>query len=61
MTGRVALRWKVNDALEISPSVYFQRLQIADTSSYWIALSNPGANIYRNGNAGTNPATIRSP
>jgi iron complex outermembrane receptor protein len=56
-TGRLALKWKVNDALEIMPSVYFQRLHINDTSAYWVALSNPANNVYRNGNALTNPST----
>jgi iron complex outermembrane receptor protein len=56
-TARLALKWKVSDTLEISPSFYYQRLQINDTSAYWIALSDPGASIYRNGNAGTNPSS----
>ncbi len=57
ITGRVALKWKVNDALEITPSVYFQRLQISDTAAYWVTLSNPSSNVYQNGNAGTNPSS----
>jgi iron complex outermembrane receptor protein len=56
-TARLALKWKVSDALEITPSIYYQRLQINDTSAYWISLSNPASNIYRNGNAGTNPSS----
>ena len=31
----------MNDAVEIMPSFYYQHLQIADTSAYWVALSNP--------------------
>ena len=54
-TARLAVKWKVSDTLEITPSIYYQRLQINDTSAYWIALSNPAANVYRNGNFGTNP------
>jgi iron complex outermembrane recepter protein len=57
VTGRVALKWKVNDALEITPSVYFQRLQISDTAAYWVSLSNPSSNVYQNGNIGTNPSS----
>ena len=57
MTARLAVKWKVSDALEITPSIYYQRLQINDTSAYWISLSNPSQNIYRNGNAGTNPSS----
>jgi len=56
-TARLAVKWKVNDALEITPSIYYQRLQINDTSAYWIPLSNPSQNVYRNGNAGTNSST----
>jgi iron complex outermembrane receptor protein len=55
-TARLALKWKVSDTFEVSPSFYYQRLQINDTSAYWIALSDPGASIFRNGNAGTNPS-----
>ena len=56
-TARFALKWKVNDAIEILPSFYYQHLQIADTSAYWVSLSNPDQNVYRNGNFGTNPSS----
>jgi len=55
-TARLAVKWQVNDSLEITPSIYYQRLQLNDTSTYWMPLSNPGENIYRNGNAGTDPS-----
>jgi iron complex outermembrane recepter protein len=55
-TARLALKWKVNDALEITPSIYYQRLVINDTAAYWVGLSNPSNNVYLNGNAGTNPS-----
>ena len=55
-TARLAVKWKVTDALEIMPSIYYQRLQINDTAAYWQGLSNPDANVFRNGNAGTNPS-----
>ncbi|HEX4151897.1 MAG TPA: TonB-dependent receptor [Steroidobacteraceae bacterium] len=55
-TARFALKWKVNDSLEVMPSFYYQHLQINDTAAYWVSLSNPDQNIYRNGNAGTNPS-----
>ncbi|HME38215.1 MAG TPA: TonB-dependent receptor [Steroidobacteraceae bacterium] len=57
LTARLAVKWKVNDALQITPSVYFQRLQISDTAAYWVGISNPSSNVYLNGNAGTNPST----
>ncbi len=56
-TFRLALKWKVNDDVAITPSLYYQRLHLNDTSVYWQALSNPGAGIYRDGNALTNPST----
>ena len=56
-TARVALKWKVNENLEITPSVYWQELHINDTAAYWVALSDPGDNVYRNGNARDNPST----
>ena len=55
-TARLAIKWKVNDAVEITPSVYFQRLLIHDTAAYWVSLSNASENIFRNGNALTNPS-----
>jgi len=56
ITARFALKWQVNDALEIMPSFYYQHVQINDTSAYWVSLSDPSANVYRNGNFGTNPS-----
>jgi len=56
LTARLAVKWQVNDALEITPSVYFQRLQISDTAAYWIPISSPSSTVYLNGNAGTNPS-----
>jgi outer membrane receptor protein involved in Fe transport len=55
-TARLAVTWKVTDSLEITPSVYYQRLYINDTAAYWVSLSNAGQNVFRNGNAGTNPS-----
>jgi iron complex outermembrane receptor protein len=55
-TARLAVKWQVTDALEITPSIYYQRLQIHDTTAYWVALSDPAHGIYRNGNALTNPS-----
>ena len=56
-TFRVALKWQINDAVSITPSIYYQRLHINDTAAYWADLSNSSASVYRNGNAGTNPST----
>ncbi len=54
-TARAALKWQVTDALEIMPSIYYQSLRINDTAAYWVAISNPQDQQYRNGNALTNP------
>ena len=56
-TARLAVKWRVTDNLEISPSLYYQRLLIHDTAAYWIALSDPSNSVYRNGNALTNPSS----
>jgi outer membrane receptor protein involved in Fe transport len=55
-TARFAIKWKPNDAVEITPSIYFQRLLIHDTAAYWVSLSNASENMFRNGNALTNPS-----
>ncbi len=57
LTLRAALTWKVSDDFKITPSVYYQRLHINDTSVYWDSLSNPSAGVYRNGNALPNDST----
>lgn len=56
-TVRAALKWAAADGLTITPSFYYQKLQIHDTAAYWINLSDPAAGLYRNGNALTNPST----
>jgi len=56
-TGRGALLWQVNDQWSIEPSIYAQTLNINDTAAYWQTLSNPSENVFRNGNALTNPST----
>jgi outer membrane receptor protein involved in Fe transport len=56
-TVRAALKWAVNEQVSITPSIYYQELQINDTAAYWINLSTPGSDVFRNGNALTNPST----
>jgi outer membrane receptor protein involved in Fe transport len=56
VTLRAALKWAVSDAVTISPSFYYQKLQVNDTASYWVGLSNPGNDQYYNGNALTDPS-----
>jgi iron complex outermembrane recepter protein len=54
---RGELKWAVNDAVSISPSIYYQELHINDTAIYWTNLSDPGADEYRDGNRLSNPST----
>jgi outer membrane receptor protein involved in Fe transport len=54
VTARAALTWKPNDDVEVTPSVYYQHVTVADTAAYWIALSDPASSRYRNGNARKN-------
>jgi outer membrane receptor protein involved in Fe transport len=51
---RGALKWAPTDALTVTPSVYFQELNLGDTSAYWPSLSDPAAANFENGNAQRN-------
>jgi iron complex outermembrane recepter protein len=55
-TFRAALRWAPTQNLTIDPSFYLQSLHINDTGAYWVNISNPDDNVYRNGNAQRNPS-----
>jgi iron complex outermembrane receptor protein len=46
--GRVALGWKPLDNLTVTPSVFFQRVRIDDTSLLEVAASDMERNDYRN-------------
>ena len=54
---RGELKWQVNDAVSISPSFYYQELHINDTAVYWPNLSDPGNDVFRDGNRLPNPST----
>jgi outer membrane receptor protein involved in Fe transport len=54
VTARAALKWKPTDDVEVTPSIYYQHLKVADTASYWLALSDPGSSSFRTGNARKN-------
>ena len=56
-TFRAALKWKVTDTLTVSPSIYYQHLQLNDTSAYWPDLSRPDSDVYRSGNRNANVST----
>lgn len=52
---RGALTWKPTAELTITPAIYFQDLDIQDSSSFWEALSNPGEGSFRNGQVQAQP------
>jgi len=54
---RGELKWAVNDAVSISPSFYYQELHINDTAVVLAELSNPSADVFRDGNRLPNPST----
>ncbi len=63
VTARLALKWKVSDALTVSPSIYYQSSKLNDTSAFWEPV--PGTDPtngflspdkMRNGNRGRNPS-----
>jgi iron complex outermembrane recepter protein len=56
-TARLALRWAPTANLTVDPSIYVQTLHINDTGAYWLNISDPADNVYRNGNAQRDPST----
>jgi iron complex outermembrane recepter protein len=56
-TGRLAVKWKASDDLSVMSSLYAQTLHINDTGAYWLNLSDPSNNTYRNGNIQRDPST----
>jgi outer membrane receptor protein involved in Fe transport len=46
---RFAMTFQPTAGLQITPGVYYQRQEFNNTNLYWTNLSNPGDNIYRNG------------
>lgn len=48
---KAALSFAPTDNLTITPSIYYQRMYLHDTSAFWAALSRPGSNSYKNGNS----------
>lgn len=46
---RVALLWTPTANLEITPSIFYQKENVADTGAFWESLSNPDDSDYRQG------------
>jgi len=57
ITARAALKWQATENLSVTPSIYYQRLVINDTSGYWVPLSNPSDTAFRTGNVLKNTST----
>jgi outer membrane receptor protein involved in Fe transport len=51
VVGRAALTYKPMESLTITPSIYYQKLKLNDTSSYWVPLSDTGDGRFNSGNA----------
>jgi iron complex outermembrane recepter protein len=51
VVGRAALTFRPLDTLTISPSIYYQKLKLNDTSFYWLGLSDPDEGVLNSGNS----------
>jgi outer membrane receptor protein involved in Fe transport len=47
------------EGLAITPSIYYQKMQLNDTSAYWSVLSDPGSDSFKNGNLINAPSNDR--
>jgi outer membrane receptor protein involved in Fe transport len=41
VTARLAATWQASDTLSITPSVYYQKQELADTNGWWYVTANP--------------------
>lgn len=48
---RAALKWAPTDRLSVTPSIYYQRHSLNDTSAIWQGLSDPPQGRFNNGNS----------
>src|SRR5450432_1154379 len=46
---RLAGLWAVNDAWQVTPSIYYQNRELHNVSAYWPVYSDPGKNRFING------------
>jgi outer membrane receptor protein involved in Fe transport len=54
-TGRVALKWVPADGLTVTPSLFYQRKTINDSSNYWESLSAPSQGQFLSGQPNASP------
>ncbi len=65
-TARLAFKWAAVDGLSITPSIYYQKREIDDTSAYWLTVpgpSDPTGSLFqtpfRTGNSIASPSDDR--
>ena len=58
LVGRAALTWAPVEGLKITPSIFYQRVHVDDSSAYWEAYS-PRHKDYNNANIIAQPSTDR--
>ena len=54
-----ALKFAPTDALTLTASLYYQDIYNNDVNAYWLNLSDPGAGVFRQGNAIPSPSSDR--
>lgn len=59
VVARAALKWKLSDAVTVTPAVFFQKTDIDDTSHYWEAYSNPSRGEFATANRVPAPSSDR--
>src|SRR5579872_4397193 len=57
MNFRLAMKWAVNEQLSLTPSIYYQRLELGDTAAYWPELSDRADGVFHNGSIQHNTST----
>lgn len=55
VVSHLAATWRVTDKLVLTPSFFYQKIDSADTSTYWPSLSQPGAEEFVAGNVIAQP------
>lgn len=54
-----ALTWEPIAGLQVTPGLYYQKVETGDSSAYWETLSNPKKGDFRNGATQAQPVTDR--
>ncbi|MBU0557132.1 MAG: TonB-dependent receptor [Alphaproteobacteria bacterium] len=59
VVAQAAFTWKPTETLTITPSIFYQDIDIGDGNYFWEDLSNQSEGDFRNGNAVANTSTDR--